>query len=300
MHVQNTPLAASYNSYSLMAAAAAAAHSGQGLNSQPVGSLEALRATWQPPHMHGQQPQSSYGLYGQGSSGGQLQSSFLSSLQQLQQEHNRQGTLKAPPSIMSPSHFYRTNGLCMASMMQPLGEADVPLCRHPVCLEVSALHALPLTLPALCRLYPLEAHNNKWLSPNSGSSSSEAKPSRARRNLDQGRGLSASHSLDRQGSGLDRSANMDSSSSQARHDAMGVPPGYASSGNGTQGAPPQSIAVGSQIFSLLRSICSAVLWQHLLHRRGNTIALSASCLQASHQVESRKRLQWHWSLLCQQ
>ncbi|CAK0783935.1 hypothetical protein CVIRNUC_007138 [Coccomyxa viridis] len=180
--MQNTPLAASYNSYSLMAAAAAAAHSsGQGLNSQPIGSLEALRATWHPPHMHGQQPQSSYGLYGQGSSSGQLQSSFLSSLQQLQQEHNR--------------------------------------------------------------LYPLEAQNNKWLSPTSGSSSSEAKPSRARRNLDQGRGLSASHSLDRQGSGLDRSAHMDVYSSQAQHDAAGAPPGFASSGNGTQRAPVQSIAV---------------------------------------------------------
>ena len=97
MPLQNTPLAASYNSYSLMAAAAAAAHSsGQGLNSQPVGSLEALRATWHPPHMHGQPPQSSYGMYGQGSCGGQLQSSFLSSLQQLQQEHNRQGPSKSP------------------------------------------------------------------------------------------------------------------------------------------------------------------------------------------------------------
>ena len=97
VRVQNTPLAASYNSYSLMAAAAAAAHSsGQGLNSQPVGSLEALRATWHPPHMHGQQPQSSYGLYGPGSNGGQLQSSYLSSLQQLQQDHNRQAFLYSP------------------------------------------------------------------------------------------------------------------------------------------------------------------------------------------------------------
>ena len=93
---------------------------------------------------------------------------------------------------------------------------------------------------------------------------------------------------------------MDVSSSQARHDAVGVPPGYASSGNGTQGAPPQSIAVGSQILTLLQSICSAVLWQHLLHRRGNITALSASCLQASNQGEPRKRLQWHWSLLRQQ
>ena len=89
-------------------------------------------------------------------------------------------------------------------------------------------------------------------------------------------------------------------SSQARHNAMGVLPGYASSGNGTQGAPPQSIAVGSQILILLQSICSAVPLQHLLHRRGDITALSASCLQASNQGEPRKRLQWHRSLLRQQ
>lgn len=102
MAVQNTPLAASYNSYSLMAAAAAAAQSsGQALGAHPIGSLEALRATWHAPRLPGQetwQPGSlgahpgqpgqqqgaSHSLYPQG-----LQQSYLSSLQQFQQEQNR-------------------------------------------------------------------------------------------------------------------------------------------------------------------------------------------------------------------
>ena len=57
MTVQNTPLAASYNSYSLMAAAAAAAaqSGGQNPGAHPVGSLEALRATWHAPRLSGQE-----------------------------------------------------------------------------------------------------------------------------------------------------------------------------------------------------------------------------------------------------
>ena len=99
--MQNTPLAASYNSYSLMAAAAAAAaqSSAQNVGAHPVGSLEALRATWHAPRLSGQegwqpgslgaqsgQPaqQQQNSLYGQG-----LPQSYLSSLQQFQQEQNR-------------------------------------------------------------------------------------------------------------------------------------------------------------------------------------------------------------------
>ena len=99
MFVQNTPLAASYNSYSLMAAAAAAAQSsGQVPGSHPVGSLEALRATWHAPRLPGQeawqpgslgaqpgqQQQGSHGLYGPGP-----QQSYLPSLQQFQPEQSR-------------------------------------------------------------------------------------------------------------------------------------------------------------------------------------------------------------------
>lgn len=126
--VQNTPLVASYNSYSLMAAAAAAAHSsGQGLGSQPVGSLEALRATWHAPHLHGQgawapgslggqqgsfggqsgQQQSPHSLHGQGLNGSLRQQGYLSSLQAVQ-EHNRypftfSGSL--PRVISCPAQF---------------------------------------------------------------------------------------------------------------------------------------------------------------------------------------------------
>ena len=102
MTVQNTPLAASYNSYSLMAAAAAAAaqSGGQNPGAHPVGSLEALRATWHAPRLSGQegwqpgslgaqpgqpvQQQQQNSLYGQG-----LPQTHLSSLQQFQQEQNR-------------------------------------------------------------------------------------------------------------------------------------------------------------------------------------------------------------------
>ncbi len=101
--MQNTPLAASYNSYSLMAAAAAAAaqSSGQNPGAHPVGSLEALRATWHAPRLSGQegwqpgslgaqsgqpgqQYQNANSLHGQG-----LPQSYLSTLQQFQQEQNR-------------------------------------------------------------------------------------------------------------------------------------------------------------------------------------------------------------------
>ena len=112
MDVQNTPLAASYNSYSLMAAAAAAAaqSGGQGFGAHPVGSLEALRATWHAPRLPGQearqpsslgaqpgqpgqqQQQASHGLYGPG-----LPQSYLSSLQQIQPEQNRYLPVQALP-----------------------------------------------------------------------------------------------------------------------------------------------------------------------------------------------------------
>jgi len=95
----------------MAAAAAAAQNSGQGIGSQPVGSLEALRHTWHAPHLPGQgswQPGSLGGHSGQlGSQHGQpgqqqqqqqgphsqygqgLQQHYLSSMQQLQQEQNR-------------------------------------------------------------------------------------------------------------------------------------------------------------------------------------------------------------------
>lgn len=151
--MQNTPLAASYNSYLLMAAAAAAAdNSGQGLPAQPIGSLEALRHTWHAPHLpgqagwqpgslggqsgslggqHGQQQQQS--PYGQTSNGTQLQHTYVSSLQQLQQEQIRCLDLALPPSdICSLPHTSPFLKECERSLW-----SLVPKSAHVVLLDHS-------------------------------------------------------------------------------------------------------------------------------------------------------------------
>ena len=149
--VQNTPLVASYNSYSLMAAAAAAAHSsGQGLGCQPVGSLEALRATWHAPQLHGQgawtpgslggqrgsfggqsgQQQSPQSLHGQGLNGSLRQQGYLSSLQAVQ-EHNRcpssfSGSLSKLSHALLQSHWHPSlleMPLSIVSAAAPLWES---------------------------------------------------------------------------------------------------------------------------------------------------------------------------------
>ena len=102
--MQNTPLAASYNSYSLMAAAAAAAQSnGQMPGAHPVGSLEALRATWHAPRLPGQEAWQPGSLGTQlGSLGTQMSSQGLQSGQQQQGSHSLYGLglqQNYPPSL---------------------------------------------------------------------------------------------------------------------------------------------------------------------------------------------------------
>ena len=157
MDVQNTPLATSYNSYSLMAAAAAAAQSGgQGFGAHPVGSLEALRATWHAPRLPGQevwqpgslgaqpgqpgqQQQASQGLYGPG-----LSQSYLSSLQQqFQQEQNRYLPVRALPDAFEMSAGSRIVFRLLPlfdHVCHPDGMLQRLLKQKYVYLAVSALH----------------------------------------------------------------------------------------------------------------------------------------------------------------
>ena len=127
--------------------------------------------------------------------------------------------------------------------MAPLAPAVTPVCVRQFmgCFLV-------------CRMPSLDAQgNNKWLSPGSGSSNSstvrsETRNMRARRNLDHSAGPYASQGLDRQSTGLDRSASLDAGASQMC--AAGSIPQYVSE-NGSQGAAAQNIMVRAFACSLL-------------------------------------------------